>query len=261
MMARMGFMLQRATVLFCASVAVVAVGRPPTSAHNSIGQTNVYDWSTVLQLGMLAAAAVALAVSAQPWVRRAAAVVGASAGAQLAGTGIVAHRRWITSAGFGAAANNHRELQAAVTLAVAGFVAVAACTLELWRDGGIDRHPRWATVAIALAIAAIVALWVPFAMGYEPSNRRTQVGAHALMYSLPWAGVLALGGLVDRALAAVAVSVVVISAVPVASNVLMIPAPHATAAASLATVAAAVLLVSRWMAPRRSVTTDMVVRG
>ena len=241
-----GRFFERTIVLACAAVAVAALSRGPTSKPGFIGQTNLYDWATRLQLALLVAAGVALLVTALPVIRRAAAIVAFSAGAQLAGTGIVAHRRWITSAGFGAAAHNPRELRAmAVLLALAGFAAAAACLYELWRDGAITRHPQWRTVAVVLAVSALLAMWLPFAMGYDAFNRRTQVGAHALMYSLPWAGVLALSSVLDRVTAAVAVGVVVISAVPVAQSQVMIPAPNETLAASLALIAGAVVLASR----------------
>jgi hypothetical protein len=241
-------LVERTVVLGCAVVAVVAVSIGPTAGPGSIGQTNLYDWATRLQLALLVAGGLALLVTSLPLVRRAAAIVAFSAGAQLAGTGIVARRRWMTSAGFGGRAHNLAELRAmAVLLAVAGFVAAAACLIALWRSGAIARRPEARTVVVALAIGTIVALWIPFAMGYEPFNRRTQVGAHALMYSLPWAGVLALSGLLDRVTAAVAVLVVVVSAVPLTRGEVMIPAPNETLAASMALIAGFVLITFRWL--------------
>ena len=66
---------------------------------------------------------------------------------------------------------------------------------------------------------------------------------------------LVLGGVVDRITAAVAVCVVVISAVPLSADALMIPAPDAAVAASLAPIGGVLVLASRWlwMAPDREV--------
>ena len=59
----------------------------------------------------------------------------------------------------------------------------------------------------------------------------------------------------DRITAAVAVCVVVISAVPLSADALMIPAPDAAVAASLAPIGGVLVLASRWlwMAPDREV--------
>ena len=55
---------------------------------------------------------------------------------------------------------------------------------------------------------------------------------------------LVLGGVVDRITAAVAVRVVGISAVPLTADALMIPAPDATVAASLAPIGGVLVLAS-----------------
>lgn len=218
------------TVLACAAVVALVLAWQPTGSYRyRAGQRSLYDWSSWLQLGLLAAAGVAwLAAPRVRFVRRAAAVVTVATAAQLAGTGVVAWRRWTTSAGWATRASNTTTLRTlAVVLAAVGAVAVVVSVLSMWREGTIKRRPRRLAPVATLVVGAVVAVWLPFAMGYEPGNRLTQVGAHALMHSLPWAAMIVLVGWIDRITAYVGLGVVVLCAVPLLSETTMIPAPQA----------------------------------
>ncbi len=201
-------------MLACAALAAVAVATPPTGGYSYTGdQTSVYDWSIWLEVGMLTAAG--LVLIAVKSGRIGAAIVGISSGAQLAGTGIVAHRRWFTSGGFGAHAANERVLRAAaVGLAAIGVVVVVMCLYVIWlhRDRSARTGPH--LIALTAVLAVGVAVLVPIVMGHEVSSRRTQMGAHALMYSLPWAFVVLLTAWLDRRAALVTAGAITVSALP-----------------------------------------------
>ncbi|MCU1360913.1 MAG: hypothetical protein JWN99_2202 [Ilumatobacteraceae bacterium] len=230
-------------MLACAAVAAVAVAIPPTGGYwYTRDQQSVYDWSTWLQVGMLAVASV-VCIAVKP-ARIGAAIVGISSGGQLAGTGIVAHRRWFTSGGFGAHAANERMLRAAALgLTAVGVAVVSVCLFVIWSQR--DRLPRTGPglVAVTAVLAAGVAVFVPAVMGYEAGNRRTEMGAHALMYSLPWAFVVLLTAWLDRRAALVAGGAITVSALPLLAGTVMIPSARPEAAFVVALVAAAALLV------------------
>ena len=230
------------TMLACAALAAVAVATPPTGGYSYTGdQTSVYDWSTWLQVGMLTAAG--LVLIAVKSGRLGAAIVGISSGAQLAGTGIVAHRRWFTSGGFGSHAANERVLRAAaVGLAAIGVVVVVMCLYVIWlhRDRSARTGPH--LIALTAVLAVGVAVLVPIVMGHEVSSRRTQMGAHALMYSLPWAFVVLLTAWLDRRAALVAAGAITVSALPLLAGTVMIPSVRPKPAFVIALVAVLALL-------------------
>jgi hypothetical protein len=233
-------------VLVCALVAAVAVAWPPRGGYAyKAGQRSVYDWSTWMQVALLTAAGLALPIGhGIRVVRRAACMVAVASGAQLAGAGVVAFRRWITSGGFGTRATNPTQLRAAcVVLVLAGLVAGAVGFTTMWHDRTIKRRPHRVAPVATFFVGCILAVWLPFAIGYEPANRTTQVGAHALMYSLPWAAVLVLSGWVDRITAYIGAAVVVLSAVPLRTDAVMIPAPDARRGFVLALFAALAAVV------------------
>ena len=212
-------------LLGCGVVALVAVLFPPTNYSYTTTQTSIYDWSSQMQAVILVAAAT--------WVwrrldhRSLAAVMGIVAAAQLAGTGIVAHRRWFTSGGFGSHASNEPLLRLlALMMALVGAVAVGLLLGILWVDGAL-RFRGWTRAVAAVAIGVVVAVLVPLQMGYEPFNRTTQLGAHALMHSLPWAFVIALSGWLDWRTALAGLAAVVVCALALLGDVTMIPATHA----------------------------------
>jgi len=86
----------------------------------------------------------------------------------------------------------------------------------------------WLPVAGGV-VAVAVAVAVPLAMGHEVGAETTQVGAHALMYGVPWALVLLVGALVDRTCALAAAMVVVVSSAPLLDEIVMIPATRPAA--------------------------------
>jgi hypothetical protein len=230
-------------MLACAALAAVAVATPPTGGYWYTGdQKSVYDWSTWLQVGMLTAAGLVLVAVKSG--RIGAAIVGISSGAQLAGTGIVAHRRWFTSGGFGAHAANERVLRAAALgLTAVGVVVVVMCLFVIWLRRDRLARTSLRLVAVTAVLAAGVAVFVPIVMGYELGSRRTEMGAHALMYSLPWAFVVLLTAWLDRRATLVAAGAITVSALPLLKGTVMIPSVRPEAAFVVALVAAAALLV------------------
>ena len=234
----MGIIRRRGiVVLGCAFAAAGAAAVPPTGGYDyGAHDRSVYDISTVLQLSLLLVAGVGLLFTDRV-VRRVSAVLGIAAGAQLAGTGVVAWRRWHTSAGFGVRAGNELMLRAlAPGVAVAGVAAASMCGWSLWCSRSrrrsavasdiVDR--AWLPVVGAIVAAGVVVA-VPLAMGHDVGAGTTQLGAHALMYGLPWALVLLVGALVDRTCALAAAMVVVVSSAPLLDAILMIPATRPAA--------------------------------
>jgi hypothetical protein len=134
---------------------------------------------------------------------------------QLAGTGVVAHRRWFTSGGFSRHAANETTLRGmAIVLSVCALAIVVTCVAVLI-DAGAVAPARARRVVPVVVAGAAVAVIVPLAMGWESSsNRTTQGGAHALMYGIPW-GVAIAGSAVLRYRERLAtVASIAVSAVP-----------------------------------------------
>jgi hypothetical protein len=88
----------------------------------------------------------------------------------------------------------------------------------------------------------MVAVVVPIALGYERNNRTTQVGAFALMYSLPWACLFAATAWLNWRWSLLAVGSVVLSAFLMWAGPMIIPAPHPQAAVVAVIAAASVTL-------------------
>jgi hypothetical protein len=179
---------RRATWLLigCAVVSTIAVAWPPDRYDYRAGQRRVYGSETWWLLVLLWAGT--LAVAAAPVVYRGAGAALATVSAlQLAGTGVVAHRRWFTSGGFGGHATNETTLRGlAIVLTVVAVAAVAACVAVLVDAGAFAVPRRARKVVPVIVIGVAVAVVVPLAMGWERFNRTTQGGAHALMYGVPW---------------------------------------------------------------------------
>lgn len=233
-------------VIACALCAGLAAAVPPTGGYDyAANDRSVYDVSTVFLLSLLLVAGVGV-MFADRVVRRIMAVIGFAAATQLVGTGLVAWRRWHTSAGFGTKALNEELLRfLSLCLAAAGSIGAVACLTALWGDRALRRiRPVDALLVVGAIVAAVVAVAVPIAMGHEAGARLTQVGAHALMYGLPWGLALLLGALVDRTSAIAAALVVLISAMALLGDIVMIPAPRADAGFAVAAVAVAVLVVA-----------------
>jgi len=239
-------------VLACALVAVGAAAVPPTGGYSyGFHDRSVYDVSTVFLLSLLLVGGVTL-LFADRAAHRVGAVLGLAAGGQLAGTGVVAFRRWHTSGGFTSAASNEALLRSlSVVLAVAGVTAGLVCVSVLHRDGAFRGIGRRRGMVIAGSIAAIgIVIAVPLAMGHVYGGERLmQAGAHALMYGVPWAVVLLVGALADRISAMAAALAVVASAFPLLDEVLMIPASRPSAGFVVAAIAACVVAIAALPTP------------
>jgi hypothetical protein len=234
-------------VLAAAMVAVFAAAVPPTGGYSyGRGDRSVYDLSTVFLLSLLLVGGVSM-LFADRAARRVGAILGLAAGAQLAGTGVVAFRRWHTSGGFTNAADNEGLLRVlAIVLAGAGATAALVSLVVLHREGVFAGVGRRRGLAIAAAVAAVgLAIAVPLAMGHDYGGERLmQGGAHALMYGLPWAVVLFVGALADRISAIAAALVVIASAFPLLDEVLMIPASRPSAGFVVAAIAASAVAIT-----------------
>lgn len=174
-----------------AIVAAVAVACPPRDFEYRQGQSRVYGTETWWVLALLAVGAALIVV--RPALRGVGAAIAAVAAVQLVGTGLVAHRRWMTSGGLLQPAANLGTLRllASVLSAVASLV-VAAAVYVLRAERALAPPGRRRFVAPAVIGGIAVAALVPLGMGWEPGNGTTQVGAHALMYGIPWG--LAIAG-------------------------------------------------------------------
>jgi hypothetical protein len=161
---------------------------------------SVYDHAAFALVLALALGGVLMMGSAD-WQQSAGAAMVGVAGIGLAGTGVVAHRRWFTSAGWGASAENLPELQ---QLARALTVVGCACTLVALGSLVVDAYVRLRPLAFVLA--AVTAVVVPVAFGHQHTHFVTQGGAHAAMYGIPWAMAVFLIVAGDRPAAIAAVS-------------------------------------------------------
>jgi hypothetical protein len=170
----------------CAIVATVAVAWPPDRFKYRPGQSRVYGVETGWVVALLWAGVVVVAI-APAMFRCVGAAVTAVAALQLAGTGVVAWRRWFTSGGIINPALNQSTLRAlAIVLSVAAVVMVAMSVAVLVDAGAVELRRRAGKAVPVVVIGVAVAIGVPLAMGWEAGNRTTQGGAHALMYGLPW---------------------------------------------------------------------------
>lgn len=160
------------------------------------------------------------AVFVRRWSRPAITVAAVCA-LQLVGTGIVAHRRWFTSAGFGAVADNLDELRtiAALVSVVASIAAAAACaTLWLTRE---SLPLAWRRLVAGAAVAVLA----PLAMGWETFSRTTQIGGHGLLYGTWGVGVALAALLAPNHRRAVDLALVACGVATLLSGP-MIPAPR-----------------------------------
>jgi hypothetical protein len=142
---------------------------------------SVYDFSAFVLLGILGCAGLLLAMD-DVTARLAGATAAAVSGLALAGAGATAHRRWFTLGGFTNHAKNEHDLRMmAAVMVVAGLIACVA-GLGVLRSAG---HLR--LDAIGIGIAVLVGAGVPIVFGYKANHLTTGLGAHGLMYGLPWA--------------------------------------------------------------------------
>lgn len=207
----------------------------------------VYRAETWFAVGLMTAAAVGAAVL--PWKRAALAVAGVCA-LQLVGTGAVAHRRWRSLAGLTTSSYNLDDLRLiAILLALISALAAVIAASTVWLTRPVDRATGWARVAIGVVAAGAV----PLAMGWEPGNRTTQVGAHGLMYGLPWGLAIAGAAILPRRERA-AVSIALFAGATV--TVLGKPMIAATRTAAGVAVLVVALALAAWSDQRRDATSS-----
>lgn len=204
---------------------------------SSVVQPSVYEAETAWLLVILAGAAV-VGLVRRPFIDVGVTVCFCAA-LGLVGTGVSAYRRWNTSKGFSVPAGNLSELRAlSLVLAAVMTAAVLAAMFALRARFAATAHERTDTELAHVAAAIAIAVTVPLAMGWEPDNRTTQLGAHLLMYGLPWAGAALIGSIGSERTRAAAL------ATPIAAGAIlfvtdpMIPAPRPW----LGVIAAAVVL-------------------
>jgi hypothetical protein len=184
-------------------------------------QARPYRGETWFVAGLMLAAA-ALALAPRTFAPAALAVAGGCA-LQLVGTGITARRRWLTSAGFGTAADNLAALRTvAALLSVVTALAALAVTAALVTVRRRGPTLAWWRVGLGAAVAALA----PYAMGWEEGDRATQLGGHGLMYG-PWGVVLAGAALLPSHHRRIVDASLVASGVATLASGPMIPAPTA----------------------------------
>ena len=188
---------------------------------------SIYDSSILVPVTLLAVCAVTLAISRSRLAHRRAFVVGFIASVQIAGTGAVAYRRWLTSSGFTAEPENFRTMRGlAASLVIGGVACAVAAAVPLWGDRSTPT-PTSTNLVAGAAGAVIVAIGVPLAMGSDPgSGRATALGAHALMYGIPWALGLVISVWSGRRTDVIGLGATILSVLVVAGDsAVMIPAP------------------------------------
>ncbi len=217
----------------------------------------IYDPSTWWLIAMVCLGGIIVVISNHVRSTARGAAIGLVASLQLAGTALVAIRRWRTTAGFGAGPDvNLRDVRVlAVALLGISIVAVIVCGRVLlrlvyrpWRGWG-DPLVRLTSAA---AVVLIIATPVLMGQGRAYSMSATALTAHALMYSIPWGLALWFSVLLcDDAAVTTAVAVVA-SALPLLGQFMMIWAYHPTTGFALAVIAAAAIIVPRWLLHIRS---------
>lgn len=216
-------------VVLLALVSLRLIGWPVVGI-----QSPPYRGETWFVAGLMLAAAI-LALVPRRWAPAALAVAGGCA-LQLVGTGMTARRRWLTSAGFGARADNMDALRTVAGLlsvvAAIAAVAVGAALFAVRHRGG---HVAWWRVGIGAALAALA----PYAMGWESGDRATQLGAHGLMYG-PWGVTVAATALLAAPHRRIVDVALVACGVAMLLSEPMIPAPNPWA--GVAVLVAAVLV-------------------
>lgn len=158
-----------------------------------------------------------------------AAVAGAAAlapAAQMAGSGIVAYKHWHPAAGIsgcGAWTNMRLIETVALGAAIAAALAAVTCIRLLRTTGWLVRDQAAATTyrvrAASVAVGVLIAVALPLlmALGDPSAQDITSLGAYALIWSLPWGGVLALTAWLHRpaaVAAALGVAVTSVTAYP-----------------------------------------------
>jgi hypothetical protein len=225
-------------VLAAASVAAVMVtthGKNYGSAWNP-GFTEIlslFSWAHWILVALVFAAGVTLVLATKPTVAAVAAVVGLGPAAQLFGVGIVAARHWHPAAGMqgpGVWANQGMI----VIIAFAGALAATVAVLTFLRVLGTGRHLLPASSDIStvgracVVIGVLVAGALPLllAIGDPFAHDATSLGAFALLWSLPWGGVLVLTAWLERPAAIAAALTVAVSAASAYPNYELVQVEH-----------------------------------
>ena len=177
------------------------VGGALTDGLSVFGRAHVALAAALLASGLL------LCVARRRSVVAGLVAVAGVCAAQLAGAGVVGYRRWPLYWGCCSEPVTEQDLVRVLALSMGVVCCLAAlvCLLVLVRG----RLLRWngPDLAVSLAVALVVAVGVPrVAVGGWSDTH--ELGAWALMYSLPFAAGLVVSGLLDR-LAAFAVVVTI----------------------------------------------------
>lgn len=238
-----------ATLLVAAAVSAYVL-RVGGVCCGGIVARDLYDYGTWLLVAGLAVVGVILVAARGRVVRVPTAAAGGVLAAQLAGTGVVAFRRWVPVGGFGHGKwdNIHQLQLVSALLAVCGLGAVVVCLLSLRAEEAFPARVAWTARAVALSagLLVVVALPVVFAGGQADILDVTSIGAHALVYSVPFGVSLALTGwLSPPAAVAVSLCVMVSALVLVDANRQLVSTPGHASGLILVLVAAAVVLLAR----------------
>jgi hypothetical protein len=243
---RIGFLL-----LCTTAVATVAISVRGTYQPGCCSGRTIYDLSTWWLVVLLGVAALLVRFSTVTYRIQIGAGIGVTIGPQLAGTGVVAFRRWYTSSGFfqGPDRNIFEVRTLALMLCLTGLAATGASLLTLCKHG-MHEVPRSTNTAkrVALFVGVFVAATLPYWMGHgrAGSMTTTALAAHALMYSLPWGFSFALSAWFNH-VPAIAIAIALpISAIPLVGQYLMIWAFHPTTAFGIAVLGGAAIAATRW---------------
>ena len=245
-MRRTGFVLICATIVAAGVISVRG-----SNADDCCGSRTIYDLGTWWLIVLAGSAALLVRVARRPRVLSVGGAIALCIGPQIVGAGLVAHRRWFTSAGFynGPDRNIVEIRQLALLLALVGVVTTIAGSRVLWTHGRrlaqeISPNAR----RVAFIAAGGIALTLPYWIGHgrPGSMTTTALGAHALMYSLPWGLALAATTWLHDWPARIVGIVIPMSALPFLGEQLMIWAYHPTTGFGVACIGGAAIVLTRW---------------
>ena len=216
-------------------------------------QHSIYDPANRFLIMMLGAAGLVLFFDVRQRLASIATAVGFVAATQIAGTGAVAFRRWfIWARRSGAPVYRLHKVQAlAALLAILGLIAALLCLRDLvkrsWRRVGDEEDDAHRGKGVAIAAAAVIGLTLPYFMGHGRAGAMTvtALGAHFIMYALPWAIAFGLSGWLNKPAALAIATAVPVSAIPLVYEFLMVWAFHPTTGFGMAGLAGAAVFLSR----------------
>ena len=236
--------------LLAAAAAAAYVLRVGGRCCGGLVARDLYDYGTWVLVVALAVAGLVLLTSRTASLRVLAAAAGGVIAAQLAGTAVVAFRRWVPVGGFGHGTwDNLSQLRTvSALLAICSLGAVVACLASLRDDRAVPVQVGRLARAVAAAAGLLVAVALPIivAGGRSDVLDIQSLGAHALVYSLPLGVSLVLTGWLSRAAAwAVALAVMASGLVLADPNRQLVTTPAHTSGLVLVLVAATAVLVTR----------------